>query len=127
MDRRLISIFAVFFRTVLLVVVASLVTTVIAIAQGSAEYGKGLKLEFDDAENKFVRFVFWNQFWAGPVQNNPGTVINGEATETSTLMGARRSHTLERYMGWCWCLTRSRAVNLTRLDAPLLRLNARST
>lgn len=70
-----------------------LIPTVVS-AQGSSDYGKGLKFEFDEAQNKFVRFVFWNQFWAGPIQNNPGTLINGEASKSTFLTGARRMRIL---------------------------------
>lgn len=63
-------------------------------AQGSADYGKGLKLNFDDTDDKFVRLVFWNQFWAGPIQNNPGTIVNGEKSDDTFNFGARRMRVL---------------------------------
>jgi hypothetical protein len=62
--------------------------------QGSSDYGKGLKVNFDEVDNKFIRFVLWNQFWAGPIQNNPGTIINGEPSSTTFNYGARRMRIL---------------------------------
>ncbi len=63
-------------------------------AQGSADYGSGLKLPLNQEGNKYVRFIFWNQFWAQSIDNNPGTVINGEESRTTMDFGARRMRLL---------------------------------
>jgi hypothetical protein len=66
----------------------------IAYTQGSTDYGKGLKVNFDEVDSKFIRFIFWNQFWAGQLQNNPGTVVNGESSPETFNIGARRMRIL---------------------------------
>ncbi len=59
-------------------------------AQGSEDYGKGLKVNFGETDEKFIRLIFFNQFWAGPMENNPGTIINGEKADNTFNFGARR-------------------------------------
>lgn len=59
-------------------------------AQGSDDYGSGLKLNLNSEGSKYVRFIIWNQIWARSIENNPGTMVNNHAENTSTDIGARR-------------------------------------
>ena len=38
-------------------------------AQGSLDYGTGLKINFNDKGSKYMRFVLWNQIWARSIDN----------------------------------------------------------
>lgn len=60
------------------------------LAQGSADYGSGLKLNIDKEGTKNIRFIFWNQIWLRSVQNNPGTLVNGNQESSTWDVGARR-------------------------------------
>ena len=59
-------------------------------AQGSAEYGSGLKVNLNPEGSKYVRFIIWNQMWFRSMDMNPGTMVNGVPTESLTDFGARR-------------------------------------
>jgi len=59
-------------------------------AQGSMEYGSGLKVDLNEDKTKFIRFLVWNQIWFRHTQLNPGTQINGEAATSQTDIGNRR-------------------------------------
>lgn len=60
-------------------------------AQGSSEYGAGLKVPLNESGSRYVRFLIWNQIWARYIQNNPGTVdLRGEISPASFDIGARR-------------------------------------
>ncbi len=59
-------------------------------AQGSPDYGSGLKLNIDKDGSKYIRFIFWNQIWMRSMENNPGTLVNGRAENTTFDIGARR-------------------------------------
>ena len=59
-------------------------------AQGSEQYGSGLKVNLDSTGKKYVRFIIWNQLWLRSIQHNPGTQINGENVNNSFDIGARR-------------------------------------
>lgn len=61
-----------------------------AYAQGSTEYGGGLKLKVNDDGSKYIRFIVWNQIWARYIQNNPGTMVNGTPSASTFDIGARR-------------------------------------
>jgi hypothetical protein len=63
-------------------------------AQGSEEYGSGLKLNLNDDGSKYVRFIIWNQIWARYTDNNPGTIVNNEAQTNTTDVALRRSRML---------------------------------
>lgn len=78
------------------VVMLFLVTSLVeqAAAQGGADYGSGMKINFDKDGQKSLRFIFWSQMWARNVQNNPGTLINGEAKSSTFDVGARRIRAL---------------------------------
>ena len=59
-------------------------------SQGSPEYGTGMKINIDKEGTKTLRFIFWNQIWMHSVENNPGTLINGNAENKTWDIGARR-------------------------------------
>lgn len=59
-------------------------------AQGSADYGSGLKFNLKDDGSKYLRFIVWNQIWMRSIQNNPGTAVNGVAANNTWDIGARR-------------------------------------
>jgi hypothetical protein len=65
-----------------------------SLAQGSPEYGSGMKLNINPEGTKFVRFITWHQIWARSIENNPGTLVNGKAEDNTTDMGIRRSRFL---------------------------------
>ncbi len=73
-------------------------------AQGSAEYGSGLKLNVNPEGTKSIRFITWNQTWFRASQMNPGTTIGGEAAKSNTDFSIRRLRMLaytqisKRYM-----------------------------
>lgn len=71
-----------------------LVAPLMVLAQGSEIYGPGLKLKPDPTKDAFVRLIFWNQIWARHIQNNPGTMVNGEEADRTMDVGIRRSRFL---------------------------------
>jgi hypothetical protein len=68
--------------------------TLTASAQNSEGYGSGLKLNINPEGNKYVRFLIWNQIWARSIDNNPGTSVNGDPSDNSMDIGARRLRVL---------------------------------
>ncbi|MDW8157434.1 MAG: porin [Bacteroidia bacterium] len=48
------------------------------LAQGSEEYGSGLRIKFNDAGSKYLRFIIWNQIWTRAIEMNPGSQVNLE-------------------------------------------------
>ncbi len=75
-------------KTFILLLLAA--SSYIAIGQGSADYGSGLKIDLNPEKTKYVRFIIWNQMWARQISHNPGTAINGHAADKSFDIGARR-------------------------------------
>ena len=71
-------------------IIAFLLSIVKASAQGSTEYGSGLKVPLNEKGDKYVRFVVWNQIWARYLENNPGSLINGEDKTDTWDISARR-------------------------------------
>lgn len=65
-----------------------------ASAQGSSEYGSGLKITLNPEGSKYVRLILWNQIWTRYNWNNPGTLVNGEARDATWDIGARRLRAL---------------------------------
>lgn len=61
-----------------------------AFSQGSPDYGSGMKLNIDKEGTKSIRFIFWNQIWLRSVENNPGTLVNGNSESNTWDVGARR-------------------------------------
>lgn len=78
----------------LLVWAATLVAATGAYAQGTDNYGAGLKLNLDTTGKKYVRFLTWHQVWVRHNDNNPGSTVNGEATSSQWDMSLRRSRFL---------------------------------
>lgn len=62
--------------------------------QSTAEYGSGLKIDLNEEGSKYLRFIFWNQLWARSIENNPGTLVGGEASGRTFDIGARRIRTI---------------------------------
>ncbi|MCU7552790.1 hypothetical protein OCK74_26970 [Chitinophagaceae bacterium LB-8] len=77
-----------------LLVLLSALSSIVVSAQGSPDYGSGLKLNLNNEGSKFVRFIFWNQIWVKSVKNNPGTLVGGESADHSLDIGARRIRTI---------------------------------
>jgi hypothetical protein len=74
---------------ILTMMAASLYSTN-TLAQGSPDYGTGMKLNIDKEGTKNIRFIFWNQVWLRSVDNNPGTLVNGNQESSTWDIGARR-------------------------------------
>lgn len=66
----------------------------IGFAQGTDNYGAGLKINLDSTGKKFVRFITWHQVWIRANENNPGSLVNGSASSAQMDMGLRRSRFL---------------------------------
>lgn len=71
-----------------------ILANITANAQGSTEYGSGVKLNLNTDGSKYIRFIFWNQIWARSIKNNPGTLVGGEASDRTFDIGARRVRTI---------------------------------
>ena len=65
-----------------------------AMAQGSPDYGTGMKINLNADGTKYLRFIFWNQIWARSVKNNPGTLVGEEPADRTFDIGARRIRTI---------------------------------
>lgn len=63
-------------------------------AQGSAEYQAGIKLHINGDSSRFIRFITWYQIGVRSQEKKPGTLINGEVTNNSWDIGARRQRML---------------------------------
>lgn len=63
-------------------------------AQGTDNYGSGLKINLDTSGKKFVRIITWHQVWLRSNENNPGSTINGEKSGSQVDMSLRRSRFL---------------------------------
>lgn len=72
----------------------SLLAAVSLYSQGSSEYNGGLKLKLNEDGSKYVRFITWHQVWLRYNQNNTGSTRLGEAQESTTDFGLRRSRFL---------------------------------
>lgn len=48
------------------------------LAQGSIDYGSGLKMNLNPEGSKYIRFIAWNQLWLRSSEMNPGTTIGTE-------------------------------------------------
>jgi hypothetical protein len=59
-------------------------------AQGSGDYGAGMKFNVNPEGTKYVRMITWSQIWMRSVQNNPGTLVNGVSQNNTFDVGARR-------------------------------------
>ncbi len=75
-------------------VLVALTSATVALAQGTDNYGAGLKINLDTTGKKFVRFLTWHQVWLRHNDNNPGSTVNGENSSSQWDMGLRRSRFL---------------------------------
>lgn len=73
-----------FFAMLLLIISTSI------FAQGSPEYGSGLRINLNPEGTKYMRLITWNQIWFRSQQNNPGSLINGDVKNNTWDIGARR-------------------------------------
>lgn len=84
--------------------VSALLFSLCGMAQGSTDYGSGLKFNLNEDGSKYMRFIAWNQIWFRSSQMNPGTMIADEAATTNTDIANRRLRLLayaqisKRYM-----------------------------
>ncbi|MCZ8332093.1 MAG: porin [Flavobacterium sp.] len=62
----------------------------LSFAQGSTDYGSGLKININPDGSKYMRVIAWNQIWLRSTDNNPGSAINGESASSSFDIGNRR-------------------------------------
>ena len=63
-------------------------------AQGGDGYGEGLKIKFDSTGTKYIKFMTWSQLWMRYNENNPGSVVNGQATNSQFDIALRSSRIL---------------------------------
>jgi len=59
-------------------------------AQGSMDYGSGLKINLNEDGSKNLRFILWNQIWMRSTDMNPGTLVADEPTSNTVDIGNRR-------------------------------------
>lgn len=59
-------------------------------AQGSMDYGSGLKINLNEDGSKNLRFILWNQIWMRSTDMNPGTSVADEPTSNTVDIGNRR-------------------------------------
>jgi hypothetical protein len=78
----------------LLAALVLLIAPLAAYSQGSELYGSGIRLNINEDGSKYVRFITWHQFWTRYIDNNPGTLVNGEPEAGTTDIGLRRSRFL---------------------------------
>lgn len=62
----------------------------LSFAQGSPDYGGGMKFNINPEGTKYMRFIAWNQIWMRSSQMNPGTMIGDEGVSTQEDIGLRR-------------------------------------
>ncbi|NMH26125.1 porin [Flavobacterium solisilvae] len=62
----------------------------LSFAQGSTDYGSGLKININPDGSKYMRVIAWNQVWLRSTDNNSGSAINGESASSSFDIGNRR-------------------------------------
>lgn len=62
----------------------------------SAETADGSKMQFNFTEDgkNFIRLLTWHQLWGRMAQMNPGTTVNGQASNNQVDIGIRRSRFL---------------------------------
>lgn len=67
-----------------------LLISAFSLAQGSMDYGSGLKINLNEDGSKNLRFILWNQIWMRSTEMNPGTMVADEPTSSTTDIGNRR-------------------------------------
>lgn len=65
-------------------------------AQGAKEYGKGVRLDLNPDQGQYFRFITWMQLWSRYIENNPGTLVDGEEQDSTWDVGLRRV----RFLGY---------------------------
>ena len=83
-----------FFKFALVAFALGTVASHIGWAQGSQEYGSGLKIGLNPEGSKYVRVILWNQVWMRHIENNPGTMVNNQPIDNTLDIGARRLRAL---------------------------------
>lgn len=63
-------------------------------AQGSTEYGTGIKIPVNEDGTKYIRFITWHQVWTRYNENNSGSIRNNEQVDNTLDFGLRRSRFL---------------------------------
>ncbi|SHF13524.1 short chain amide porin [Flavobacterium fontis] len=72
------------------IVLAALWSAALSFAQGSPDYGGGLKFNLNTEGSKYMRFIAWNQIWARSSELNPGTMIGEQGATKQEDIGLRR-------------------------------------
>ena len=73
-----------------LITFSALLFACASFAQGSPEYGGGLKFKVNDDGSKYMRFIAWNQIWLRSQELNPGSMIADEPSTSNTDIASRR-------------------------------------
>jgi len=72
------------------IVLVALWSAALSFAQGSPDYGGGLKFNLNTEGSKYMRFIAWNQIWARSSELNPGTMIGEQGATKQEDIGLRR-------------------------------------
>jgi hypothetical protein len=81
-------------KLLLSIPITMLLITSVMRAQGTENYGSGMKINLDTTGKRFIRIITWHQIWLRNNENNPGSTINGEASNSQWDMSFRRSRLL---------------------------------
>jgi len=73
-----------------LLMISGLFFSILLSAQGSLDYGGGLKFNINPEGSKYMRFIVWNQIWLRSTELNPGTNIGDESVDNFQDAGLRR-------------------------------------
>ena len=73
-----------------LLTISGLFFSILLSAQGSLDYGGGLKFNINPEGSKYMRFIVWNQIWLRSTELNPGTNIGDESVDNFQDAGLRR-------------------------------------
>ena len=77
-----------------LLMISGLFFSILLSAQGSLDYGGGLKFNINPEGSKYMRFIVWNQIWLRSTELNPGTNIGDESVDNFQDAGLRRLRVL---------------------------------
>lgn len=73
-----------------LLTISGLFLCLLVSAQGSPDYGGGLKFNLNPEGTKYMRFIAWNQVWLRSTDLNPGSMIGDESVSSHEDAGLRR-------------------------------------
>lgn len=73
-----------------LLTISGLFLSLLLSAQGSPDYGGGLKFNLNPEGTKYMRFIAWNQVWLRSTDLNPGSMIGDESVSSHEDAGLRR-------------------------------------